>query len=112
MVINPSLMKISVGNLPLPHNIAAAKLTPRQLQISWDTSEYTGNRFDQVMLLAYDVEKGRAVFNTTGQFRSVGSDTLHIEPASPERVYHIYAAFVAADRSRQSDSVYLGTISF
>jgi len=112
MVINPALMKISIGNLPLPGDITAAKLTPSQLQVSWDTSDFSGNRFDQVMLLAYDIETGRAVFNTTGQFRNVGADTLHIEPASPERTYHIYVAFVAADRSRQSDSVYLGTISF
>jgi len=112
IIINPALAKISIGNLPLPGDITAAKLTPSQLQVSWDTSNFSGNRFDQVMLLAYDVETGRAVFNTTGQFRSVGSDTLHIEPASPERIYHIYVAFVAADRSRQSDSVYLGTISF
>ena len=112
LVINPSLMKISIGDLPLPGDITAAKLTPNQLQISWDTSDNTASRFDQVMLLAYDIEKGRAIYNTTGQFRHVGSDTLNIPPASPERDYHIYVAFVAADRSRQSDSVYLGTISF
>lgn len=76
-----------------------------------DTSDYSGNPFDQEMLLAYNIEAGD-INNTTGQFRNVGSDTLHIPPASPEKDYHIYVAFVAADRSHQSDSVYLRTISF
>jgi Family of unknown function (DUF6266) len=112
IVINPSLVKVSYGDLPLPNGITAAKSAPDQLEISWDTSDYTGNPFDQVMLLAYDIEKGRAIFNTTGQFRSVGKDTLHIPSVSPEKIYHIYVAFVAADRSRQSESVYMGTINF
>jgi hypothetical protein len=63
------------------------------------------------MMLAYDIENGKAHFNIIGQFRYVGVDTLYISPAIPERTYHIYASFVAADRSRQSTSVYLGTIT-
>jgi hypothetical protein len=60
------------------------------------------------MLLAYDIERGRDIYNTTGQFRSVGKDMLRIPSATPERTYHIYVAFVAADRSKQSESVYFG----
>jgi len=31
-------------------------------------------------------------------------------PPQKKRTYHIYLAFVAQDRSRQSDSVYLGAL--
>ena len=112
MIINPALMKVSYGDLPLAENISAAKTSPNELQVTWDGSIKSGlHARDQVMILAYDIENGKARFNITGQFRYLGVDTLYIPPAIPERTYHIYAAFVAADRSRQSTSVYLGTIS-
>lgn len=113
MVINPALMKVSYGNLPLPADITAIKAAPNQLQVSWKKcrKDHHSNAFDQVMILAYDIENGESIDNITGQFRYVGTDTLNITPAIPERIYHIYVAFVAADRSRQSDSIYLGTIS-
>ena len=112
MVINPALMKVSYGDLPLPENITAVKIAPNELQVTWDGSKKNQpDAFDQIMILAYDIENSKARYNITGQFRYVGTDTLYIPPAIPERTYHIYAAFVAADRSRQSTSVYLGTIS-
>jgi hypothetical protein len=113
MVINPALMKVSYGDLPLAENITAAKTAPNELLVTWEVVEMHlhPNAFDQVMILAYDIENGVATYNITGQFRYVGKDTLYIPPAISERTYHIYAAFVAADRSGQSTSVYLGTIS-
>jgi hypothetical protein len=111
MVIDPALMKVSYGDLPLAENITATKTAPNEIQVTWDGSKKnTPHALDQVMILAYDIENGKAKINITGQFRYVGVDTLSIWPAIPERTYHIYAAFVAADRSRQSTSVYLGTI--
>ena len=61
------------------------------------------------MMLAYDIEFHQAVFQVTGQFRESGTDGLELQPMK-NRTYHIYCAFIANDRSRQSDSVYLGTI--
>ena len=111
-VINPTLVKLSHGDLPLPKNITINKVAPDLLQFSWDGANVNnGDRCDQAMLLAYDIDDGVAIENTTGQFRSTGADTLQIIPRSPEKTYHVYIAFVAADRSRQSDSVYLGTIA-
>jgi hypothetical protein len=113
MAINPALMKVSYGDLPLAENITAAKTAPNELQVTWDAvdKDFHPNAFDQVMILVYDIENGVANYNITGQFKYVGRDTLYVTPAIPERTYHIYAAFVAADRSQQSTSVYLGTIS-
>lgn len=109
--INPSLVKVSFGNLPLSNDIAVAKTVDGQLQFTWSTDIIKGcNSQDQVMLLAYDLEHADAYFNTLGQFRSAGSDTLKVNTVTG-RTYHVYFAFVADDRSRQSDSVYLGTIT-
>ncbi|OQP65247.1 hypothetical protein A3860_16385 [Niastella vici] len=112
MKINPALMKVSYGDLPLPTNITTVKTAPDELQVSWDACDQKADdAADQVMILAYDIDNGVAAYKITGQLRYAGIDNLFIPPADPERTYHIYVAFVAADRSRQSMSVYLGTIS-
>ncbi|MFL5744872.1 MAG: DUF6266 family protein [Niastella sp.] len=111
MAINPSRAKVSYGDLHLPANITAIKSAPDELQITWDVPKMDDDAYDQIMILAYDIEHGVAEWNITGQFRNAGRDTLNLFPSSFEMIYHIYVAFVAADRSRQSDSVYLGTVS-
>ena len=111
LIINPALVKLSSGELLLPENIGVSKLTTETIQFTWNTDNIDyDNRYDQVMLLAYNVESRYPVFNITGQFRSTGMDTLQLSVYGPG-VYHLYLAFVAADRSSQSDSVYLGAIS-
>jgi hypothetical protein len=108
--INPALVKLSYGDLPLPENISMQLLENDQLQVTWDapTSKSPRNK-DQVMIVAYNIEMKRAKFITMGQFRLVGSDTLDLNIAV-KGAFHIYVAFVAGDRSRQSMSVYLGAI--
>jgi hypothetical protein len=111
LIIDPALAQVSYGDLPLPSNITAEKIAPNELQISWDAvGKNTEGACDQIMILAYDIENGEATSTITGQFRYVGEDTIRLSAAIPERTYHIYAAFVAADRSCQSASVYLGTV--
>jgi hypothetical protein len=111
MLIDPALVQVSFGELPLPANITAVKTSPDELQFSWDAvHKEAQGAYDQIMMLAYDIENGDATSSVTGQFRYVGADNLVIS-AKPERTWHIYAAFVAADRSQQSASVYLGTIN-
>ena len=109
--INPARVKVSAGNLPLSNNISVEKTKGNELLFSWDpTYVEDGSPKDQVMLLAYDVEHTTALFTTTGQFRSAGSDSLPLDKKKG-RTYHIYFAFTAADRSRQSDSIYMGTVT-
>lgn len=105
MTIDPALMKVSYGSLPLPENIAVAQIETGVLQFSWDPGTRGASGSDQVMLLAYDIENKMASCTLYGQFRSTGSDTLSVFAG---RNYHLYLAFSATDRSRQSDSVYLG----
>jgi hypothetical protein len=110
-VIDPALVKVSFGDLPLPENIAVGLVDEQYLQFTWDvTGSEGGSPADQVMLLAYDVIRKDAYYTTTGQFRKMGMDRLMVS-TMPETTYHLYFAMVAADRSSQSDSVYFGTIS-
>jgi hypothetical protein len=110
--INPSLVKVSYGNLALPGNIAVTKLPDQILQFTWDTSPIPGtDPCDQAMLLAYQPEAGTHYspynYTTTGQFRKTGMDTLQLHFPG---IYHVYFAMVSHDRARQSGSVYLGEI--
>ena len=106
--INPALVKLSAGSLPLPESTSVAQLSKGKLKFTWSTEcNKEASRFDQVMMLAYDIQTGEAIYQLTGQFRSAGTDDLPIT-TKPGRVYQLYIAFVAADRQAQSDSKYLG----
>ena len=108
--VNPSRMQVSHGDLPLPGNIAVELKAPGELQFSWDTAYVSdGNSCDQVMLLAYNVEKEQAFYVLTGEFRYKGADILKVPVGTG--TYELYLSFTAHDRSRQSHSVYLGQIS-
>ncbi len=108
--IDPALVKVSSGDLPLPENLAVSLKENGDLKFTWDPPreiKWEGAAFDQIMMLAYDVEKPEVTYHTTGQFRSTGEDILQITQTNGKN-FHVYAAFNAADRSRQSESVYLG----
>ncbi len=107
MSIDPALVKVSFGDLYLPENLSVSQTDTGDLKFTWDPVYKNGSGYDQLMVLAYDLERGYVQFNTTGQFRSTGTDMLKLE-RSRGKNFLVYAAFNAADRSRQSDSVYLG----
>jgi hypothetical protein len=107
--INPALMKVSFGTLPFSKDIAVKPIDNEQLQFTWDTAPVEqGDDYDQVMLLAYDIKKEKATYTNAGEFRHRGSATLLMPDSKGS--FHIWLAFVAVDRSRQSDSIYLGEI--
>ena len=109
--LDPALVQVSYGDLPLPSDASVAKLNDCTLQFTWDTGVPVGaTEYDQAMLLAYDNINRQQSMKLTGQFRSTGTDTLTLLDKTG-LTYHIYIAFTAHDRSRQSHSVYLGTIT-
>ncbi len=107
--IDPALVKVSSGDLPLPEQLAVVLTEDGNLKFTWEPGLvlWEGAAFDQIMMLAYDTEKAESIFTTTGQFRSTGTDILTLDKTKLKNV-HVYAAFSAADRNRQSESVYLG----
>jgi hypothetical protein len=120
LVINPALAKVSYGSLGLANHIKVEVLDEHQLKFTWENTWEEGmGYYDQTMLLAYDIENHRPFMKITGQFRYLGEDVLQV--SYPEGLnsdqkkgatFHCYFAFVAADRSRQSDSIYLGEVTF
>lgn len=108
--INPALVRVSYGELILPEHITADTVSDQEVQFTWDTSALTANnRRDQVMMLAYNIESNRAQMQLAGEFRKTGSDVLKLYSSKPG-TWHLYAAFLANDRSSRSHSVYLGKV--
>jgi len=108
-IIDPSRMLVSYGELPLPANLRLGKMEEDKLPVYWDVVEKDfRHEYDQCMLLAYDIENEKALMKLTGQFKQVGSDTIILDEKG--KTYHIYVAFIAADRSAVSNSVYLGEV--
>lgn len=111
VIINPALVKLSSGDLPLPATIEATQLETSLVQFTWDTGfdSEKANKGDQIMMLAYNDEMKSAKVDVMGALRKNGSDTLTLKASAPG-TYHLYAAFISYDRTRQSDSVYLGSV--
>src|SRR5690606_29542654 len=108
--IDPTLMKVSHGDLPLPNSIEVELSQENELIFTWEIGSCTlENQFDQIILLAYDIENEEIAVSLNGQFRHTGRDVLDI--GRSVRTFVVYAAFIAADRESQSDSVYLGTFT-
>lgn len=111
IVIDPALVKISFGNLPLPENIECVFQDPYTFRFSWATELSEGKVHDQVMVLAHHVEGCDECGIVYGSYRNTGEQLVPVgDPTG--KTFHIYLAFIAADRSRQSDSVYLGKFEF
>jgi hypothetical protein len=109
--IDPALVKLSSGDLPNPKDIAVELMETGNLKFTWNPASDESNAKDQIMMVAYNVDSAHVLSMTTGQFRSNGSDILKVQKMD-NKSFHIYAAFNAADRSRQSDSIYLGEWKF
>lgn len=107
--INPALVKVSSGSLPMPKQLAANRVAEDKIQITWDAaSVHEDNSRDQIMLLAYNIESRSAVITLAGELSKNGSDVIDLQQQSG--IWLIYAAFIASDRSSRSDSVYLGAL--
>ena len=108
--VNPSLVKVSSGELGLPANLEVIHSGDR-LDFSWTPAvNNSQSPRDRIMLLAYNPEKSQAIYELNGAIRYKGNASLSLSEAQPGS-FHIYAAFVAEDGSRQSESKYLGVVS-
>jgi hypothetical protein len=110
--IDPARMQVSFGSLSNSDNIKVKATPEGHLQFTWDTGPVKeGFARDQIIVLAYNIKKNAAFWNLAGEFRETGSDILKL---SYPKGYscHVYLAFVASDRSRQSHSAYLGEVKF
>lgn len=110
--IDHSLLKISGGDLLQLIAPGAVVVAANQLKIFWDSSGLNvGNRSDQVMFAVYDTLNFKAITKIyDGVQRKDGEILIEIPPPFKNLAVHIYVGVVAADRSAQSDSQYLGML--
>lgn len=109
--IDPALVKISSGNLPVPENLECTFQEPDTFRFTWTPSLWETHGYDQLMALVYDIENVQPYGDIYGNDRSSGEQLVNVGKVSG-KTFHVYAGFIAADRSRQSDSVYLGKFEF
>ncbi|WP_316736704.1 DUF6266 family protein [Pedobacter aquatilis] len=108
--IDQHLVKISGGALTPAIDPLVEIAGNGEISIQWNTT--TVNRFDesdQLLLLVYNSEQKiftHRIFN--GAYRKDGQIKVTPNPRLLNMEVDIYIGFVAADRSMQSDSQYLG----
>jgi len=108
--IDPALVLLSYGDVSMSEDVAVCLNSDDELTFTWSTkSVKNGHARDQAMMVAYDVENNEAFYATLGQFRSAGTDKLEIG-RNKGITYHVYFAFCSADRTSQSNSIYLGEV--
>lgn len=110
--IDPERFRFSGGVLPGLHNAAFELERHDLLRFNWNPElVYEASPKDQVMLLAIDLEGKKASYECLGNFRGSGTDVLRLSNDLKGKNLDIYIAVVAKDRSKQSDSQYLGRIT-
>ncbi len=114
--IDPSLIRVTGGELPVPASASAVLEEGNCIRFTWDKGNVESiRRNDQAMLLVYSPKKpgtdhSTVDYKVTGAFRKDGTDTLRAYPALYDQEFHMYLGFVNPDRTQQSDSLYLGSI--
>ncbi len=114
--IDPSLVRVTGGDLPMPQTASFVLEEAGIVRISWDKGDLDSMRSqDQAMLLVYSPDtqgkdKKDQMFKVAGAFRRDGTDILAVIPKRYDQEFHIYLGFVNSDRTQQSHSMYLGSI--
>lgn len=111
--INYSNVCLSYGNLIGVEGLEV-QLANNALQFGWidNTNSDHIRSFDQVMLLAYDVDTKITHVEIGGAKRSKCRETLIIESSNKEANYHTWISFISNDRMQISMSTYCGLYSF
>src|SRR5690606_8741283 len=103
---------ISQGDLPLGEGFQMDfDEEAFELTVRWNPQIPKGGAAsnDKLMLAVYDVEGGEVFGEVYGVSRKKGMERVDL-PSGLIATYHVYVAFVAADGSNRSDSLYLGAI--
>jgi len=109
LYIDPALFRISGGDLPGATD-AAGNIDNGMLEITWSNAGLNGAaNSDQMILLVYDPENSRTLTRIfDGAYRRAESFRVEIPADMMGTEANVYIGFIAADRSAQSDSQFLG----
>ena len=109
--IDPSKVRVSSGNLPLPAGLQAKLTAEGAVEFSWEpTYEANSSPRDRIMMLAYNLQAPWAQYELNGAKRYQAKDNLPLPPALPGS-WHLYASFISEDGDVPSVSRYLGSVN-
>lgn len=109
--IDPVAFRFSGGTLPGLKEVRVELEGEDVLRFYWDKEvEGDGSAEDQVMMLAIDFEGKEASYIVYGGFRNSGTDVLRLSDDLVGKQVDVYIGAIAKDRSRQSNSQYLGMV--
>ena len=110
--LNFANVLVSRGNLKQVAN-AVANAVHGAIEISWtDGSGYgEGNANDVAMHLAFNKDRGLAVFSTASAIRSAESLTLDIPDEWAGDKIVVYFGMISADGTTVANSLYLGEVT-
>ena len=109
--IDYSLALLSRGNLSAPLNGATDLTAAGEVSFSWDdnSAEGNANADDKAMLLVYNPSKKESTYILDGSDRSAGTQTVSIPSSYAGDTVELFMAFISADGSIVSNSIYLGS---
>jgi len=109
--IDYSLALLSRGNLSSALNPTTDLTTAGQVTFTWDdnSAEGNANATDKAMVLVYNPGKKESMYILDGADRTVGSQTVTIPSTYAGDTVELFMAFVSADGSQVSNSIYLGS---
>ena len=104
-------LQLSQGNAALPDTPAVkAETAGLRFNWSWNTEDFEAAE-DQVMMMAYLPDQNTSVFETAGAKRLKAEDFLPMQPSYLMERLELFIAFISKDRTRVSNSMYLGRIN-
>ena len=107
--INPVLALVSFGSQELPLTASAVTNESQEIIFTWSTEgvhEYN----DNAMVVVYDIENEKIIYNPGIARRHTGTATLKLEQTQIGNTFHVYLAFITDDRTSKSNSMYLGSL--
>ncbi|MGM5470252.1 DUF6266 family protein [Flavobacteriaceae bacterium LMO-SS05] len=109
--VDYSLALLSRGNLSGALNPATDLATAGQVEFTWgdNSAEGNANATDKAMVLVYNPSKKESMYILDGADRTVGSQIITIPSTYAGDTVELFMAFITADGSVTSNSVYLGS---
>lgn len=107
--IDPALALVSFGNQELPLTANAQTNKNQEVIFNWSTEgvyEYN----DQAMVVAYDIENAKVIYNPGIARRQNGTAILKLATTDVKKTFHVYLAFISDNRTSKSNSMYLGSL--
>ena len=108
-----SAVLLAQGKMDLPL-APVCTLVANGIEVSWqlDAAANYQNRMAQAMILVYSAELKKSFYTLSGVRRTQGSDFLELPPKVIGKEIQVYLAFTSEDRTKVSNSSYLGAFAY